>query len=491
MTVVDTSPEIITWRHGRCTSYGEDRTFWALREIVQAHAGILETDDAARVAELLERAVKDGPDHRRLCERLRPLVGLDAPEADPEENYAAWLGFFREVAAQRPLVVVLEDLHWADEALLAFVDYVSVHATALPLLLVGTARPVVFQERPAFAASGGRVTRVWLDRLSDAETRSLVASLPEMAGKDASIVDLVARRAEGNPFFAEELARLLADDADGEAGGTLVALPQSVQAVIAARIDALSPEAKATLADAAVIGGAFWRGSLVALAGRGTPSADDSLRELVRRQLVRRVRASLLEDEQQYVFCHGMVRDVAYGELPRGVRAGKHAAFARWLETRIGDRAVGDLADVLAGHFAAAAELARAAGDAGLAAAVTDAAVHYLTVSGDRAMGLDVTRGEAALRARARSRGPGARRAPRSPLAIRGGALPGGPLPRVGGGPARGGRGPERRRRPPRRRARGGAARRRSLRPRRPRRDAAAGGVARRCWTVRLSVRRW
>ena len=388
--VVDTSTEMITWRHGRCASYGEDRAFWALREIVQAHAGILETDDAGRVAELLERAVKDGPDHSRLCERLRPLVGLDAVEADPEENYAAWLSYFREIAARRPLVVVLEDLHWADEALLAFVDYVSVHATALPLLLVGTARSVVFQERPAFAASGGRVTRVWLDRLSDGETRSLVTSLPEMAGKHASIVDLVARRAEGNPFFAEELARLLADGADVDGGSVPIALPQSVQAVIAARIDALSPEAKVTLADAAVVGGAFWRGSLVALAGRGTPSVDDSLVELVSRQLVRRVRGSLLEDEQQYVFCHGMVRDVAYGELPRGVRAGKHAAFARWLETRIGDRAVGDLADVLAGHFAAATELARAAGEAGLAAAVTDTAVGYLTVSGDRAMGLDV-----------------------------------------------------------------------------------------------------
>ena len=264
---VDTSSEMITWRHGRCATYGEDRAFWALREIVQAHAGILETDDVGRVAELLERAVQDGPDHGRLCERLRPLVGLDAVEAEPEENYAAWLSFFREIAARRPLVVVLEDLHWADEALLAFVDYVSVHATALPLLLVGTARPIVLQERPAFAASGGQVTRVWLDRLSDDETRSLVASLPEMAGKHASIVDLIARRAEGNPFFAEELARLLADGADVDDDGEPIALPQSVQAVIAARIDALSPEAKVTLADAAVVGGAFWRGSLVALAG--------------------------------------------------------------------------------------------------------------------------------------------------------------------------------------------------------------------------------
>ena len=215
-TIVDTGSEFITWRHGRCVPYGEDRTFWALREVVQAHAGILETHDPETAAGLLERVVQEGPDHRHICERLRPLVGLDAPEADPEENYAAWLRFFHQVASRRPLILVLEDLHWADEALLAFVDHVAVNAADLPLLLIGTARPSVFEEHPAFAASGGRVTRIWLDRLTDDETRALVSSLPEMEGRAAEATDLIVRRAEGNPFFAEELARLLADSG-GEA----------------------------------------------------------------------------------------------------------------------------------------------------------------------------------------------------------------------------------------------------------------------------------
>ena len=184
-TIVDTGSEFITWRHGRCVPYGEDRTFWALREVVQAHAGILDTHDPEMAAALLERVVEDGPDHRHICERLRPLVGLDAPEADPEENYAAWLRFLQQIATRRPVVLVLEDLHWADEALLAFVDYVAVHAADLPLLLVGTARPALFEQHPAFAASGGRVTRIWLDRLSDDETRTLVSALPEMTGRDA------------------------------------------------------------------------------------------------------------------------------------------------------------------------------------------------------------------------------------------------------------------------------------------------------------------
>jgi class 3 adenylate cyclase/tetratricopeptide (TPR) repeat protein len=387
-SVVDVGSTFITWRQGRCAPYGEERAFWALREIVQAHAGILETHDAAQAGELLEQAVGDGPDHRWVCERLRPLVGLDAPEADPEENYAAWTQFLRQVAGHRPLVTVIEDLHWADEAMLAFIDYVALHLTDGPLLLVGTARSEIFERHPEFAASGGRFTRIWLDRLSDDETRNLVWSLPEMEGADAAAVARVASRAEGNPFFAEELARLVAGDAGDPAA--LASLPQSVQAVIAARIDALTPGAKAALADGAVIGAAFWRGALEALGGSATGDTGQSLAELADRQLVRPVRRSLVEDEEEYAFCHGTVREVAYSEIPRGVRARKHAAFARWLEGKVGERARGDLCDVLAWHCGAAAELARAAGDAELEGSAADSAVAYFTVAGDRAMGLDV-----------------------------------------------------------------------------------------------------
>jgi class 3 adenylate cyclase/tetratricopeptide (TPR) repeat protein len=391
-SVVDAGTEMINWRRGRCVPYGEGRSLWALREIVRAHAGILESHDAGTAAELLERVVEEGPGHAWLCDRLRPLVGLDAAEAEPRQNYAAWLRFLRDAAARRPLVLIVEDLHWADEALLAFLDYVSLHASGVPLLTIATARPAVFEHHPSFAASGGRVTRMWLERLSDDETRRLVASRPEMEGSDPATVDLVVHRAEGNPFFAEELASLLAERASGTpAGAGDGALPQSVQAVIAARIDALSPPAKATLADGAVIGVRFWRGALPQPGGRDAAVVDQSLHELVDRQLLRSVRQSSLDGEDEFVFRHGMIREVAYHELPRGARAEKHAAFARWLEATVGDRARGDLSDILAGHFAAAAELARAAGDAALDAAVTDEAVDYLSAAGDRALGLDAS----------------------------------------------------------------------------------------------------
>ncbi len=388
-TLVDMSTEFMTWRQGRCVPYGEERAYGALREIVQGHAGILETHAPEQVARLLELAVDEGPDHRWICERLRPLVGLDAPDADLEENHAAWLRFFGQIAAKRPLVLVIEDLHWADEALLAFIDHVGLNLTDGPLLVVGTARPELLSRRQTFAASEGRVTRIWLDRLSEGETRTLVASLPEMEATEPATVAVVARRAEGNPFFAEELARLIADGSSDPAGA-LSALPQSVQAVVAARIDALSPEAKSALMDAAVIGAAFWRGALEALTGPAGGSVAENLAQLADRQLVRRVRQPLVQGEEEYAFCHGMVREVAYGELPRAVRARKHVAFARWLEGKVGDRARGDLCDVLAWHYGAAAELSRAAGDREVEGRAVDAAVAYLTVSGERAMALDV-----------------------------------------------------------------------------------------------------
>ena len=391
LAYVDARPGLITWRQGRCLPYGEGRTFWALGEILKAHAGILQTDDAETVAARLEGVVPAGPDKDWVRSRLRPLVGLEAPQAGRDESFAAWLRFLEGLAAARPMVLCVEDLHWADDALLAFFDFVAVHVGAVPLLVVATARPEVFAGGPAFAASGGRATRMWLERLSDRETMQLVAALPEAAGVGDDVIGAIARRAEGNPFYAEELARLLDDTAlrdvqspEGGAG----ALPRTVQAVIAARIDALSAESKACLGDAAVVGHDFWAGALLALGDGDAVKVEGALSELVDRRLVRHVHDSSMRDEDQFAFCHGLVGEVSYHALPRGARASKHAALAQWTEAKAGERA-DDMAAVLARHFAAAVELARAAGDAALAEPLVAAAVHYLSVAGDRALDLD------------------------------------------------------------------------------------------------------
>ena len=396
LAYVDARPGLTSWRQGRCLPYGEGRTFWALGEIVKAHAGILQADDAETTAARLERVVPASPDKDWVCSRLRPLVGLEAPQAGRDENFAAWLRFLEGLAASRPMVLCVEDLHWADDALLAFFEFLAVHVGSVPLLVVATARPELLAGSSAFAASGGRVTRIWLERLSDKETARLVAALPEAAGVGGDVIDAIVYRAEGNPFYAEELARLLDDtalrDAQRLAGGE-AALPGTVQAVIAARIDALSARSKACLADAAVVGHNFWAGALVALGDGDAAKVEEALCELLSRQLVRHVHQSSIRDENEFAFCHGLVGDVTYHELPRGVRAGKHAAFARWTEAKAGERA-DNMATVLARHFAAAVELARAAGDDGLADPLVAPAVHYLSVAGDRAMRLDVATAE-------------------------------------------------------------------------------------------------
>ena len=396
LTYVDARPGLISWRQGRCLPYGEGRTFWALGEIVKAHAGILQTDDAETAAARLEHAVPAGPDRDWVYGRLRPLVGLEAPQAGRDENFAAWLRFLEGLAASRPMVLIVEDLHWADDALLTFFQFLAARVGSVPLLVVATARPELVAADAAFIASGGRVTRIWLDRLSDEETMQLVAALPEAAGVADEVIEAIARRAEGNPFYAEELARLLDETALRDSPGLAVReafLPGSVQAVIAARVDALSAQGKACLADAAVVGPNFWTGALVALGGGDAAQVEDALCELLSRRLVRHVQESSMRDEDEFAFCHGLVCDVTYHALPRGARAGKHAALAYWTEAKAGERA-DDTAAVLARHFAAAVELARAAGDDGQADPLAAPAVHYLSVAGDRAMRLHVATAE-------------------------------------------------------------------------------------------------
>jgi class 3 adenylate cyclase/tetratricopeptide (TPR) repeat protein len=387
---VDARPEMVTWRQGRCLPYGEGVTFWTLAEVVKAHAGILETDTRAVVEAKLDAVLPEGEDRDWFRQRLRALLGLEAAKAEREENFTAWLRFLEEVAARGPTVLVFEDLHWADDALLAFLEYFASHVAEVPLLLIATARPELFETHPSFAAAS-RVNRVVLEPLTERETETLVASLVDELAKDVRAT--IARQAEGNPFYAEESARLVRDTVASRSSGGESAVAATVQAVIAARLDALTPELKAALTDAAVVGEVFWDGALAALGERSPAEVDAALRELVAKQLVHRVRSSSMAGEREFAFGHALAREVAYGELPRAVRAKKHAAVAAWIEQKAGDRAA-DLAELIAHHYATALELARAAGDAELAASLVEPAVHYLTFAGDRAWALDVAAAE-------------------------------------------------------------------------------------------------
>ena len=396
---VDVGASLVTWRQGHCLPYGEGVTFWALAEIVKAHAGILETDGRGAVEAKLEAVLPEGEDRAWFRERLRALLGLEAPAADRDENFTAWLRYLEDLASRNVTVLVIEDLHWADEALLAFVEHIATHVADVPLLLVATARPELFERHPAFASSS-RVNRLSVQPLSTVETENLVDSLLRETAN--GVRDTIVRHSEGNPFYAEESARVMADRMATKATAAATRTPEpgdratlapTIQAVIAARLDTLPSDLKALLADASVVGETFWDGALAAAGERPAEEVDAGLHALIERQLVHRVRFSSMAGEREYAFGHALARDVAYGELPRAVRARKHAGVAGWIEQKAGDR-IADLAEILAHHFATALELARAAGDAAFAEELVEPAVRYLELAGDRARPLDVAAAE-------------------------------------------------------------------------------------------------
>ena len=386
---------LVTWRQGRCLPYGDGVTFWALGEIVKAHAGILDGDDPAVATAKLEAVLAADAERVWLRTRLLPLVGVEGPSTPSrEEAFAAWRRFLHGLAATRPAVVVIEDLHWADDALQDFVADLATHLDQIPLLVVGTARPELFARRATLRTVAAD-DRIDLTPLSDAETAEFVANvLGVPVPKD--ICDAILQRADGNPLFAEEYARLLDDRgllvvSDGAVvvrAGASLPVPESIGALLAARLDTLPRSRKAVLADASVVGQVFWAGTVAAMGDRDRGMVLEDLADLQRLEFVRRVEPSSMDGEDESAFWHALGRDVAYAQLPRAARSVRHLAAAAWLEAKAGDR-VEDIAEVLAHHYTTALELAEATGDESLADAVRPTAARLLRLSGDRALGLD------------------------------------------------------------------------------------------------------
>ena len=225
-----------------------------------------------------------------------------------------------------------------------------------------------------------------------------MSALLETTVIPAELQQPILDRAGGNPLYAEEFVRLLKDkDLLVQRGsswelreGAEVPFPDSIQALIAARLDTLASQAKSMLADAAVIGKVFWAGAVAQMGGRDLAVVAGTLRELSRKELVRPARRSSIEDEAEYAFWHILARDVAYGQLPRASRASRHVAAARWIESKAPER-VEDLADVLAYHYATALELARAGGQGEQATELEPLALRFLVLAGERALGLDTS----------------------------------------------------------------------------------------------------
>jgi class 3 adenylate cyclase len=364
---LDANPEIVRWRHGRCLPYGEGITFWALGEIVKAEAGILDSDPPATAIAKLEGSVPpDETDRQWLLQRLAPLVGVEAASlAERQELFTAWRRFLEDLAATRPTVLVFDDVHWADDALLAFLEHLAEWSQGVPLLVLCAARPELYERRPGWGAGQRNAHTINLSPLSDRETAELVSHLIASGGLSDDLQRAILERAEGNPLYAEEFVRLLADrGSELQTGGNAApGLPDSVQALIAARLDTLDPERKSLLQDAAVIGKVFWVGALTEINGRERSGVELSLHELVRKELVRPSRTTSMQGESEYTFWHLLIRDVAYGQIPRAERARRHRSAAAWIERQAGGR-VEDVAEVLAHHYLQALELVEATGEA-------------------------------------------------------------------------------------------------------------------------------
>jgi class 3 adenylate cyclase/tetratricopeptide (TPR) repeat protein len=402
-TWVDQRAELVRWRQGRCLPYGDQVTFYALAQIVKAEAGILDSDDVETARGKLTHAVAaltelDEQDRAWVTARLAPLAGLAGEGGAGEgERFTAWRRFLEALAAEAPLVLVVEDAHWADAQLLAFLGHLAEYSEGRPVLLVVTARPELATGAPDFGAEARAATRLDIRPLDDADTAALLAGLLDAPLLDAGLQSALLERAGGNPLFAEQVVHLLTEQGAVRRRGNTVTLttsgelpvPGSLAALITARLDTLPRTDGALLRDAAVIGRIFWSGAVAALSGSSEDQVRARLRALARAGFVARLPRSSIAAQAEYRFTHALVRDAAYHALPRPVRGTRHLAAAGWLETHAGDRGA-DTAEVVAYHAVTAFELAHARGDQQAADSLRSQTARRLTAAADRVKALDL-----------------------------------------------------------------------------------------------------
>ncbi|HEV8424914.1 MAG TPA: AAA family ATPase [Actinomycetes bacterium] len=345
---------------GRCLSYGEGITFWPVAEIVRQAAGISDTDPPAAATARLRRLLGDDPrrptdppgpstedtQREHVAARIGQLIGLEATPGPAEEAAWAFRRLLEILADRGPLVVVLDDLHWAEPGLLDLVEHVADYARGVPILLVAMARPEFLEQRPGWAGGKLNATTMLLEPLGDAEATQLLAALAGPVPLPGAVAEPITRAAEGNPLFLEELLAALVEEgrlrrADGRwvaADLADLGIPPSIQALLTARLDRLDDDERAVLERAAVAGQVFEQSAVVELS---PPSVRHQvparLQALVRRELLRPA-PSRLSGDQGFQFRHLLLRDAAYDSIPKQTRAELHELFAVWVERIAGPR---------------------------------------------------------------------------------------------------------------------------------------------------------
>ncbi|MGZ5350032.1 MAG: ATP-binding protein [Actinomycetota bacterium] len=401
---VDELPDLVRWRQGRCLPYGEGVSFWALGEVLKAEAGVLDDDPPEVASEKLDAAlastVSDEEERDWLRPRLAPLLGLGGATRDvPREDlFAAWRRFLEAMAHDNAFVLVFEDLHWADTAFLDFIDELVSRSRRSPIMLVCATRPELFDRRPDWGRGIPNATQIVLPPLTDGETAGLIGGLLDRVVLPSETQAMLIERSGGNPLFAEEFVRMLADQGilDGAGSGRLtdpnaaIPVPDSLQSLIGARMDALPPALKSLLHDAAVIGRVFWSGAVARVSGMPEDEVRSLLDLAARRELVRSAPSSSVTGQTEHLFWHALIRDVAYGQIPRSARGRKHIEAARWIRDTVGERAA-DFAEEIAYHYQEALELAGIAGAELTPEARSEAATAFV-LAGERARNLSASR---------------------------------------------------------------------------------------------------
>ena len=345
---------------GRSLPYRDSSAYGAFAAQVKQFCGIFESDPIEVGLQKLRDAVTQllgTPESEEVAGHLAILLGLDreASVADRETLFFSVRVFIEAVARDRPTMLVFEDVHWADRSLLDLVELLAARLRDLPILLLALARPELLDARPGWGGGLPAYTALPLDQLKESEARELAAQLLGSSADDgrADQVALLAETAEGNPLFIEQLAATLAEAAPGQDSQ----LPTTIRGIVAARLDALPPAERALLLDAAVGGKVFWRGAL-----EGMTDDPENLSELLGalegRDLIRRQSVSAIEGDQQFIFKHVLIRDVAYDLLPRAGRRERHAEVAAFLEEATSE--TGEAAAALARHWRDAGESGRA-----------------------------------------------------------------------------------------------------------------------------------
>jgi class 3 adenylate cyclase/DNA-binding SARP family transcriptional activator len=344
---------------GRSLPYGESTGYGALATMIRSVAGVFETDPPSEAEEKLRRRVEtltDVRDRLTVLAHVSVLAGLTEDAVDDRsELFASAREFFEALGRERPTLFVFEDIHWADPSLIDLIQSVAAHVREVPAMFLTLARGELLDERPSWGGGIPRHTGISLEPLAADEAHELALRSLRGVPEPEAAAERIEEAAGGNPLFVEELTAAMAEGATDPARK----LPVAIRTTISARLDGLPAQERRLLLDASVIGNTFWRGALERLAGEEL-SVVPALEDLEFRELIRRRRDSRMQGDEEFSFKHELIRDVAYGTLPRAARRERHAIVAGFLEEEAGSGA--DAAAILAHHWREAGDSERAVG---------------------------------------------------------------------------------------------------------------------------------